>query len=171
MKSLIHSVMMFFRVLLLLAVVFALADSIFFGGGGGSGGGGCCCPQPCCCPPPPPPPCCCPPPPCCCGGGGGGGLGGLFGRKKREVIGHSDPKKSSKNECSSPEINAIIGENLKNDPKEDSRRIHGSLVQKFPNETFTVFCSPAPSPISYVAQSDVYCVDGNGKQNCYVFQL
>ncbi|TKR65440.1 hypothetical protein L596_025845 [Steinernema carpocapsae] len=125
----------------------------------------------CCCPPPPPPPCCCPPPPCCCGGGGGGGgLGGLFGRKKREVIGHTKKFRASRsNDCNSPEINAIITENLKNDAKEDSRRIHKMLIEKFPNQTFTVFCSR--SPASYVAQSDLYCVDGNGKQNCYVFQL
>ncbi|WKY06310.1 hypothetical protein Q1695_006479 [Nippostrongylus brasiliensis] len=147
------------------------------------GGGGCCCQQQQSCCPPPQPCCCCPPPPmpCCCGGGGGGGCGGGcggggFGRKKRE-IGHVRGRvekqqgvASDSGHCNSVEISELMRKHMNNtSPFAAKSAIYQDLAALYPDQSFTVMC--VDGVVSYQADSERFCIEGNLNHNCYVFMI
>ncbi|RCN42025.1 ground-like domain protein [Ancylostoma caninum] len=137
------------------------------------GFGGCGCalppPPPLCLPPiqlppicpPIPPPCICPPPvicnPCACG------------RKKREalppvaeIVGSDDRK------CNNEQLREIIVNGIKTNQREAKSLIHSEVRKKL-GGNWVVVC--APEPVSFVTQSQQYCLDGQDGTWCYAFKI
>ncbi|VDP25888.1 unnamed protein product [Heligmosomoides polygyrus] len=152
------------RVAVVVLVLLPLATTFLFPTSGG--GGGCCCqPQQQCCAPPPPP--------CCCNSGCGGGG---FGRKKREIS-HVRGKvekrlgvESDHGQCNSVEISELMRKHMNNTtPAAVKSAIYQELVALYPDQSFTVLC--VDGAVSYQADSQRYCVEGNTEHNCYVFMV
>uniref|UniRef100_A0A914X000 Ground-like domain-containing protein n=1 Tax=Plectus sambesii TaxID=2011161 RepID=A0A914X000_9BILA len=176
------------KLLIVAGVVLFASNAYAFGFGGGQSSCGCSAPIP-----PPPPIAVCAPPPvqnsCSsggfggasaggCGGGGGGGACGCRTKRRathrrvtRDAVHHVTEVSNSTEDdprCNSKELREIILNNITEDVETSKVTIHKVAQNKLGGH-FAVICSQ--KSFTYVADSHLYCLDGNAALNCYAFQI
>jgi len=70
--------------------------------------------------------------------------------------------------CNSKELREIILNNISNDADASKMAIHDVANTKLGGH-YAVICSA--HDFTYIADSHVYCLDGNAALNCYAFQI
>ncbi|KAK6058355.1 ground-like domain protein [Cooperia oncophora] len=89
------------------------------------------------------------------------------GRKKRQISVVPEPVNSEDRKCNNEQLREIILNALERNPSQAKSVIH-SEVQAILDGNWVVMC--AQKPVSFITQSQRYCMDGHNGTWCYAFQ-
>ncbi|ETN70157.1 ground-like domain protein, partial [Necator americanus] len=91
------------------------------------------------------------------------------GRKKRQALPRPvEVVTSDDRRCNNEELREIILKGIKTNQTQAKSIIHSEARGKFGGD-WAVIC--APEPVSFVTQSQQYCLDGQDGTWCYAFQI